>query len=458
VSLPIRARLTLWYSGVLCVVLALSAAGLYALHARGRLAQVDEELARTGALVARVVPTELAEGAELPAAAREALEDIELPGLRLAVFDGDGTVLTDGWQGLPPLGGDVPATGVAVTVPTPAGNFRVHRALHRHEGVAYQVGVARSLAPVEQEMAALRRALLASVAVALVLAVGGGVLISRGALAPVAEMAAQAKRISAATPGRRLTPAHPRDDLGRLAGAFNDVLGRLESVLQQQRQFMADASHELRTPVSIGRTAAEVTLARTGRPEQEYRDALAVAGEQMRRLSRIVDDLFTLARADATGLSLQRAALYVDELVADCVRETRLLASPKAVSVEWQGPADLEIEGDARWLQQMLTNLLDNAIRHTPDGGSVRVEVAPRDHAVEIAVADTGSGIPADARERVFERFVRLDDARSGPGAGLGLPIARAVAEAHGGTLVLGRSDAGGSTFVVRLPRPGPVR
>jgi signal transduction histidine kinase len=264
-------------------------------------------------------------------------------------------------------------------------------------------------------------------------------------------MAGDAARITDRTPGRRLHAPHPRDELGTLARAFNDLLGRLESAMAQQRQFMADASHELRTPVSIARTAIDVAGG-PGRPEAEYLDALGVIARQMRRLSRIVDDLFTLARADATGFPLQRAPLYLDELVADCVKEARVLAAEKPVALEWTGPADLEIDGDERLLRQMLMNLLHNAVRHTPPAGRTRVEITAGEGVVSVDVADSGPGVAEGDRERIFQRFVRLDPARSGEGAGLGLPIARAIAEAHGGTLVLARSNGAGSVFRVTIP------
>jgi two-component system, OmpR family, sensor kinase len=287
----------------------------------------------------------------------------------------------------------------------------------------------------------------------MIVAVLGGWLVGRQTLKPLGDMAAQAASISEDEPSARLVTPNPRDELGRLAQAFNGVLERLARVLHAQRQFMADASHELRTPVSIARTAIDV-VATPGREEAEYIDALGVVAQQMRRLSRIVDDLFTLARADASGLPLLRAPLYLDELVADCVKEARVLAASKPVALDWSGPADLEIEGDERLLRQMLMNLLHNAVRYTPAAGSARVDLATADGAVEVGVTDTGAGVPDADRERIFERFVRLDAARSGEGAGLGLPIARAIAEAHGGTLVLARSDSSGSAFRVTLPLP----
>ena len=454
-SLSIRGRLSLWYTAVLSLVLAVAAGAFYAIHLRSRLAQVDQELERAGTLVARTVVTELEEAVEFGEATREAVETIAMPGRSVAIFDAAGHPIAGRWEGLPQ---GEPALdewgGPASTASTPAGAFRVHRARHTHKQIAFDVGVAESLAPIEKELAALRRALAGSVLFALLLAVFGGSWIARAALRPVTLMAAQARRITDRTPGFQLASPNPRDELGLLAKAFNDLLARLESALSQQRQFMADASHELRTPVSIARTAIAVTLGRQGRPEEEYRDALGVAREQMRRLSRIVEDLFTLARADAGGLPVERSPMYLDELVADCVKEARVLAAPQGVEVEWQGPGDLEVLGDERLLRQMLINLLDNAIRHTPRGGWVRVEIVARQDAVEVAVTDSGEGIPETQRERVFERFVRLGATPAGGGGGLGLPIARAIAEAHAGTLRLIRSDPSGSTFLAWLPRP----
>jgi two-component system sensor histidine kinase SenX3 len=172
----------------------------------------------------------------------------------------------------------------------------------------------------------------------------------------------------------------------------------------------------------------------------------------MRRLTRLVEDMFTLARADVAPLPLEPGRLYLDEVVEACVEEARLLGAAKRVELICTGPQDLEAYGDERRLRQMLMNLLDNAVRHTPSGGSVKVELASLPGMLEIAVTDGGSGIAESERERIFERFVRLDAARGTDGAGLGLPIARMIAEAHAGSLALSRSDSSGSTFLVRLP------
>ena len=339
------------------------------------------------------------------------------------------------------------------TLETPGGPVRLYQSRHRHGETVFAVGAAESLGGVvEHELGFLRRALLGAFFGSLLLALAGGWWIARGALRPVGAMAAEARRATGSAPGFRLTPPNPKDELGTLASSFNGLLARLDAVLAQQKQFMADASHELRTPVSIARTALEVALGRASRPEEEYRDALRVVVGQMRRLTRVVDDLLTLARADAAGLRPEPLPLYLDELVAEVVAEAKVLAEAKSVTLGFEGSPDVEARGDERLLRQMLLNLLDNAIRHTPEGGRVQVRLAARDQAAEVAVTDGGPGIPEADRERVFERFVRLEGARSGEGAGLGLAIARAIAEAHRGSLRLSRSDASGSTFLARLP------
>jgi signal transduction histidine kinase len=321
---------------------------------------------------------------------------------------------------------------------------------------------------------------------ALIVAALGGWWIGRRALDPLASMAGQATGISDRTPDARLTISNPADELGQLGRAFNALLDRLAHGLHAQRQFMADASHQLRTPVSVIRTAAQVTLGRSGRAESDYRESLGIVAEQSARLTRMVDDMFLLARADADGRPLERADFYLDELIGECVRAVRVVADQRQVQVDATvttaataagagaarttavasdtpaGAAAHGVEvlfrGDEALLRQMLTNLLDNAVSHTPAGGRVTVSLRVEPSAIVLEVADSGRGIPAADRERIFERFVRLGiTKRSGSGgAGLGLPIARWIAEAHGGTLTLA-SDAdatasAGSHFVVRLP------
>lgn len=266
--------------------------------------------------------------------------------------------------------------------------------------------------------------------------------------------------MGAASLGGSLPVANPRDELGRLAAAFNELLSRLNAVFIQQRQFMADASHELRTPLSAVRAAADVTLQRPHREEAEYREALGLVGDHARRLTRIVEDMFTLARADAGYQPLRPTRFYLDELLADVARAARLVAAPHGVTLEVTAPAESRVVADEDLLRRLVLNLIDNAVKHSPDGGAVRVDLSRLAHTYRLTVSDQGPGIPAESQSRVFERFYRVDEARSravsgeqGAGAGLGLSIARWVAEAHAGTLELVRSDpAAGTVFAATLP------
>ena len=250
----------------------------------------------------------------------------------------------------------------------------------------------------------------------------------------------------------RLVVPKPADELQRLAVAFNSLLDRLADAMRVQRRFMADASHELRTPITVARTAAQVTLARTPRTESEYREALDMIVLQTERLTHVVDDMFLLALADVGGRPLTQRYLYLDEIASECSRAAAVLAQAEAITVSLDTPADVQMCGDQELLRRMIMNLLDNAIRHTPHGGRIRLSVGVQEQSVTLGVEDSGPGIPPDERDHVFERFVRLETSQSTGGGGLGLPIARWIAEQHRGTLRVAASTEG-TSLVATLPR-----
>ena len=177
---------------------------------------------------------------------------------------------------------------------------------------------------------------------------------------------------------------------------------------------MADASHELRTPVSVVRAAAEVTLSRDHREEADYRETLTIVGDQARRLSRLVEDMLVLARADAGGYPLRPVDLYLDEVVADCRRAVDVLATERGVTIRSAGSPEIPFRGDEDLLRQLVLNVLQNAVQHTPAGGSVSVDISPDAARIRIRVTDTGPGIPPADQARIFDRFVQLDPARRG--------------------------------------------
>jgi len=271
-------------------------------------------------------------------------------------------------------------------------------------------------------------------------------------------MSARAAEISSTNLNERLPVGDRRDELSALAGVVNSLLDRLEQAFTQQRRFMADASHELRTPVAVLRTEADVTLSRPNRTEAEYRDSVAVMRDSARRLGRIVDDLFLLARADAGHLPLRRGPIYLEEVVDDAARAVRAIAQEHGVRIAVDPVEDAPFSGDADLLGRLMLNLLDNAIKHSPTGGTVTLSLVRVGQEYRIGVLDQGPGIPAEAQAQIFERFFRVDRARSRDGAtetsgaGLGLAIARWIAEAHGGRLELVRSTDAGTHFQLVLP------
>jgi signal transduction histidine kinase len=278
-------------------------------------------------------------------------------------------------------------------------------------------------------------------------------------------MAARAAEISAANLQDRL-PVAGGAELAGLARVVNGLLDRLEASFRQQRRFMADASHELRTPATIVRIEADVTLAQPSRSEHDYRESLTVVQNAARRMTRIVDDLLLLARADAGVAVEHRGHVYLDEIVHDVAIGIRRLAESRGVRVEVTSVVDAPVFADADLVGRCVLNLLDNAIKHSTTGAAVRVEMARNANSCELRVIDEGPGIPADIQPRVFDRFFRGDttlpasDQRASPesdagnpgGAGLGLAIARRIAELHGGGLDLVESRPGHTEFRLTLP------
>ena len=240
-------------------------------------------------------------------------------------------------------------------------------------GVEYVIVVGSSLEPVDEELESLRGILSYLVPLSLVIAGIGGWFLAGRSLSPVVAMADRARKIGVESLNARLPVANPRDELGRLAGTFNELLARLQASVEQQRQFMADASHELRTPVTIARTAARVALQQPTRTEAEYRETLEIVEQETIRLSRIVDDMFTLTRADAGNYPVRTTPMYLDEVVDEVVRAARVVAATRDVSITVECLHSAAFTGDEELIRRLIVNVLDNAIRYSPAKGTVRV-------------------------------------------------------------------------------------
>ena len=465
----VRTRLTLWYTGVLALVLILFSAGIYYLLAGKLNRRLDAEVQTTNEGIARLLAYELAEGETEAQSVQSALTEHYFPNQAAAIFDAQGRLLAEKplpnnhRAELPASFSPSTATIQILTIQQDANGeddgvrLGIQRLTIPQESKSYVIVVSQPLDLLSEELEILGNILLAAIPIALALASLGGWFLAKKSLTPVVIMSESARRIGAENLDLRLPIANPRDELGRLAATFNELLERLQSSFTQQRQFMADASHELRTPLSVMRTAAEVTLEQPQRDESEYREALTMIDRQTDRLTRIVEDMFTLARADAGKRELSKHDFYLDELLAETASAAAVLAKRKGVIVECTSGKETPYRGDEDLLRQMILNLLDNAIKFTSAGGRVHLQLSQNNSKHLITISDTGPGIPAEAQPYIFERFYRADHARSrsdqvnGSGAGLGLSIARWIAEAHDGSLTLQQSDHTGSVFVASL-------
>lgn len=329
------------------------------------------------------------------------------------------------------------------------GRQRVRIGTFSKHGVTLRIG--RDLNTVED----LTRELLSAYAVALPLVLAaaalGGWWLARQALEPVRAIASAAERITARELGLRLPSPLADDEIGRLAGVLNTTFERLEVSFRQARRFSADASHELKTPLTVLRSGIEDLLRSPGLRAEDAR-ALSSLLEQTRGLSSITESLLLLSRADAGRLRLDLRPANVCEIVAACVEDAGIMAEGRRVAFEVEMPEEAFAPVDRGRLTQILLNLLDNAVKYNRENGKIRVRVTSRRKALFLSVANTGPGIPAASATRLFERFHRADPTADIPGHGLGLSLARELARAHDGDLSLTRTDSEWTEFLLRLP------
>ena len=289
--------------------------------------------------------------------------------------------------------------------------------------------------------------------VALLFAGGGGWTLARKALKPVDQMTETARRISAEHLDRQVQGSGVGDELDRLAQTLNEMLGRLNVAFQEVRQFSADASHELQTPLTILKGEIEVGLRSPRRPE-EYQAILRSALEETNRIARLVEGLLLLSRSDAGVLRMDRRAVNLKNLIEEVIQEVQPLAGSRSVNLRVGPMEPAQIQGDPDHLRRFLLNLVDNGIKYTQPGGSVEISLRIDGKWASLQVSDTGIGISGEDQEKVFRRFYRTAAARArdGSGAGLGLAIARSIVEAHGGRIQVESAVSKGSLFTIFLP------
>jgi two-component system, OmpR family, sensor kinase len=287
-------------------------------------------------------------------------------------------------------------------------------------------------------------------AIVLLFGLAGGKWFVSRALYPIESISAAAVKISAGDLSQRINAAETESELGKLASVLNSTFARLDAAFAQQKQFASDAAHELRTPVSVILTQTQTALNRQ-REAAEYRETLEACQRAAQRMRKLIGALLELARLDAGQEQMKRSRFDFARTISDGIELTRPLAGERGVNIHSEMPS-LEITGDPERLAQVVTNLLSNAIQYNKAGGKVRVKLEPQNGLAVLTVSDTGNGIPKEDLPHIFKRFYRGDKSRTGGGAGLGLAIARAIVEAHGGVIEVSSEEEVGTAFTVRLP------
>lgn len=448
--MPIRRRLAL-SATLLTLLLTVTGSVLFSyLLGRNLLTSTDATLrARAEPLIAIITETTSGQP-DFPDPASAAA----LP--RLAqVFAPDGALAFSSPPGLMPLADARSSASAGYVNRNVAGEtYRLLAEPAAGTSGTWTVIVGGSLMPREQALNRVRFELLVASGATVVLATVGAWLLAGAALRPVERMRRSAASISAHRDDELLTVPGGADELAALGLTLNDMLSRLRLSLQRQRQFVADAGHELRTPLAVLRTELELA-ARPGRTRPELRSAITAAAEETDRLARLAEALLLLAGREEGGPALTRRSHPLDPLLDQATASWRRRAGEAGVTIDVEaGKGPVVVDADR--LRQALDNLFDNALRATPAGGRITVVAATEGRMLRVEVRDTGSGFPPDFLPNAFERFSRPDRARSdGPGgAGLGLAIVAAIAEAHGGRAELCNVAGSGAAVTLLLPQP----
>lgn len=453
----IRVKLTLFFICVLALIVATLALIAYSLFVSVLRQEIDENLAEMAQTLSASLSGEQNDGdiqTKPDELVKEALDEFNFRDYQFAAFTNDDRFIASTVEG------ELPSDLQSVdkeefgNVSFRGTTLRTHVSSFRIENSNYKLYVFYSLKDEIALEARIRQTFYLIAPLLLLFAGIGGYFLVRESLKPIAAIGDRAKHITAANLHERLPIANAKDEIGSLATVFNELLDRLDVEFDRQRRFMADASHELRTPLAIIRGESEVALSKDTRSSNDYQESLKVVNDESQRLTKIVEDLFTLARADSGSLKANFDNLYLDELVSDCVRLIRTLADKRKLTIEFHGK-ETQIKGDEALLRRLFLNLLDNAVKYNIDGGSIKINVGEN----SVTIANTGEEIPEDQQTSIFDRFYRVEKSRTQTdktvmsSAGLGLSIAKTIANLHHAALKYSRSQDGENIFTITFPR-----
>jgi heavy metal sensor kinase len=328
----------------------------------------------------------------------------------------------------------------------------IHFPVHKGGSLTYVLQVATHTRFVRKSLSHFKGNLLAAFPIVLVLGSLGGWILARRSLSPIGYIASKARHITNKNLNERLVPRGTDDEMDNLIRTINDMIARLEDSFKRMAEFTADTSHELKTPICALRGEAEVLLSKS-RSAEEYQEGLVHFIERFDQLNRMINDLILLSKSDTGELELKLAPLRLDSLIKEMGQLFQVLAEQKGISLEIDAARDVTVIGDKMRLQQLFTNLIDNAIKYTQEG-SIRITIEKREDNARVQVMDTGIGIPQEEQEKIFKRFYRVEKSRSKEtgGVGLGLSIAEWIVQAHKGRIEVESKLNRGSTFTVYLP------
>ncbi len=450
----IRVQLTAWYALVLSLMLVMYAAATFLAVRHEFLEQFDDQLhddfeTAEGFLVATGDGHVAWSGDN-----RHDPDNDEDRGSDVWLANGEQVYRSGASDELPPVA--PAATSAQQRYESMVANGRTWRTLTGTSlvgGRAVVLRVSRAETRLRAQVWEILVVLVFGLPIVVVLAGAGGSVLARRALAPIDHLASEARRITAERLHERLSVPNQHDEIGRLAAVINEAFARLESSFDQLRRFTADASHELRTPLSVIRGIGEAGLGETRTPA-EYKEAMGSMLEEVDRLSNLVDTLLRLSRGDAGTVRLVRTPVDVGQLAREVASSLGILAEERSQHVTVDAPAGISVTADRLVLREAIANVLDNAIKYSPRDSSIRIRLYENGNEAHLTVADEGPGIAADDRQRIFDRFFRLDEARSRDdgGVGLGLAIAKWAVEANGGSISVEAGASGGSVFRIVLP------
>ena len=458
--MSIRLRLAIWYAGFLAVVFGLSAPLVYVTTEATILSGMDHWLTPTAVRLVAALESEYSQIYPAPISA-QSLSELTPPGVLTELLDRNGRPMEESSEPKGPSISVPDASFATAWWGTPS-SFTAIADGHRWRAVLAPIPgdqeprgfvvVASSLQEADEALSRLRLMLIAGAVTLPILAVAVGWWIARAGLHPIEEMSETARAIALSQGlGRRLKVGKSEDEVSRLARTLNEMLASLDAAHETQRRFVADASHELRSPLTSIRSNIEFLRRALDAPTEVRAEALADVEAELERLTRLTSDLLLLAKADA-GYRMEMDKVDLRALVLETHRQKQAPASGVTLELGEVQPA--RVVGSSAWLKQLLLILLDNALKYTPQGGRITLALGREAGQAVLRVSDTGIGIAPEDLPNIFERFYRADKARARDegGSGLGLAIARWIVDAHGCEIEVESQPGKGSTFTVRLP------